>query len=1187
MNLICPSCKTENPSIAIFCSNCGYNLKQFKERSDLELLQESLAAKDYKVERRIDGGTQSDPFLCEYIPTGEKFVIRLLKKDQPEDLRDLFITGINLNAQLDHPNILKVKEVGMLGERPYFISKYADNGTLSWLLNTYGTKGMPIEEAIGLTIKILKGLHEIHEQNVIHRNLKPDAIFTQKNGEPVIGEFGLAKQIEDGNKIKSENLVGTLEYMSPERCKLKRVDRRSDIYSVGIMLYQLLTGELPFTGDTQTLIFKQTNEVLPTITYKLLAKGLNSIISGKEKLYLAAGEIQAILEKACKKGPSSRYNNAIEFANVLEKFLTFVSTPSQTANKENRWKALNQYRADHNANVSDDRLGITNAVDAFARLISAKSVHPPLSIGLFGNWGAGKSFFMSKLSKEIERLTKSMRSEAKAGVEQSNLAFYGNIVQIEFNTWHFVDANLWASLVNHIFSNLRIKGEPVDEVKERRNFLIKRIESEKNGLLDLEKDEEKFSAKVNDITAEIEKESVNYKSVIYNLFDKSFDSAIKEKISPDEIKEWCKKAGIEYNPDEPIASQMQRIYAESDKFKSLPLLEQVKSRYKGYLYFGIVVLILFLLGVFWATLSYLLNIFFGSDWIDKITKFSTDLLLSVIGSITAMLAPVYPIYVGLKSWATKYLNWSPQFFKKIKDTIPDLNAELEKKEKEKEKKLADLEAKKKTFEEKKENARSEIQKLESDLDKTSDGDYLSTFIKGRMGTDEYTKHLGLQAKIRTDFEQLSNLIEKYNKSMLAGEVKDNDGYMINRIVLYIDDLDRCPPDKVVEVLQAVHLLLSFPAFVVVVAVDARWVSQSLRIGYKDLFGQDDSADIDGDGIPDSFRATPHDYLEKIFQIPFWLYPMNIEGRRNLLTQLMESNLESEPAKESNPLNDVNSNKIVVSERIMANSEAVNINANSDISKNISGLERKDSLNPTLLNEIQTESKDASSNLTESDSSEEFPFKLEESAADAEQLTIKREESDFSLTLAPILGFSPRALKRFVNVYLLIKVGLSDLQWRIYYEKVHPKTGEKDAVGTIRNFQAVMFLLAVITGLPATSRILFRTLRTKTLRTLGELFEQMDVKKKDDKWYILGSPADEISIKRKMVERGLTDILPKTEITDLNLEVNKYNMEIELLQFTKWLDREKRNWFEVDLDQLRYWDPVVSRYSFRVEPIDQD
>ena len=72
-------------------------------------------------------------------------------------------------------------------------------------------------------------------------------------------------------------------------------------------------------------------------------------------------------------------------------------------------------------------------------------------------------------------------------------SFEVECLQIEFNTWHFVDANLWASLVNHIFSNLKIKGEPTDEVKERRNFLIKRIESEKNGLIDLERDEEKFS----------------------------------------------------------------------------------------------------------------------------------------------------------------------------------------------------------------------------------------------------------------------------------------------------------------------------------------------------------------------------------------------------------------------------------------------------------------------------------------------------------------------------------------------------------------------------------------------------------------------------------------------------------------------------------------------------------------------
>ena len=147
-----------------------------------------------------------------------------------------------------------------------------------------------------------------------------------------------------------------------------------------------------------------------------------------------------------------------------------------------------------------------------------------------------------------------------------------------------------------------------------------------------------------------------------------------------------------------------------------------------------------------------------------------------------------------------------------------------------------------------------------------------------------------------------------------------------------------------------------------------------------------------------------------------------------------------------------------------------------------------------------------------------------------------------MTLAPILGLSPRALKRFVNVYLLIKVGLSDLQWKIYYEKVNPKPGEKDAIGTIRNYQAVMFLLGVITGLPATSRIFFRTLRTKTLKNLGELFEQIDVRKIENKWYILGNPADEISIKKKLVDKGLTDIMHNQDNLELSPDINKYNME---------------------------------------------
>ena len=89
MNVVCSSCKTENPSIASFCSNCGYNLRQFTELTDLELLRNKLAPQDYKVDRKVsESGNHSD-HLGEYIPTGEKIIIRLLKKDQPDDLKKM------------------------------------------------------------------------------------------------------------------------------------------------------------------------------------------------------------------------------------------------------------------------------------------------------------------------------------------------------------------------------------------------------------------------------------------------------------------------------------------------------------------------------------------------------------------------------------------------------------------------------------------------------------------------------------------------------------------------------------------------------------------------------------------------------------------------------------------------------------------------------------------------------------------------------------------------------------------------------------------------------------------------------------------------------------------------------------------------------------------------------------------
>src|SRR5690606_33548719 len=142
----------------------------------------------------------------------------------------------------------------------------------------------------------------------------------------------------------------------------------------------------------------------------------------------------------------------------------------------------------------------------------------------------------------------------------------------------------------------------------------------------------------------------------------------------------------------------------------------------------------------------------------------------------------------------------------------------------------------------------------------------------------YTKHLGIISLIREDFETISNLLIEMEKERATAATRAP----IQRIVLYIDDLDRCRPERVVEVLEAGHMLLAFPIFTVIVAVDPRWLRQSLLERYpRNLSptGNDTDEDIAG--------ATPLNYLEKIFQIPFALRRVEQRGYEQLVDTLLQ------------------------------------------------------------------------------------------------------------------------------------------------------------------------------------------------------------------------------------------------------------------------------------------------------------
>ncbi len=167
-------------------------------------------------------------------------------------------------------------------------------------------------------------------------------------------------------------------------------------------------------------------------------------------------------------------------------------------------------------------------------------------------------------------------------------------------------------------------------------------------------------------------------------------------------------------------------------------------------------------------------------------------------------------------------------------------------------------------------AEKTVQEAERAAEETKSINRLARLVDERLTSRDYEKYLGLVAAVRADFQRLSELI---HAAAQEAEVSQLSFRRIDRIVLYIDDLDRCPTDKVILVLEAIHLLLAFDLFVVVVGLDIRWASHSLEEKF--------SNHLKADG-----GATALDYLEKIFQVPFWLPPMDEQASRQLLATML-------------------------------------------------------------------------------------------------------------------------------------------------------------------------------------------------------------------------------------------------------------------------------------------------------------
>jgi len=237
--------------------------------------------------------------------TGKSVAIKLPHAEMEADpvLFDRFIREAEIGKKLDHPGVVKVLNDEERSRR-YMVLEWVDGRLLRQIMNEQ--KKFPPERAIRITLALCDALDYIHSQGVVHRDLKPENIMVGPDDRVTLIDFGIAANAGSRRLTfaKLTEAMGTPDYISPEQVKGKRGDARSDVYSLGIMFYEMLTGKVPFTGPNPFVIM---NERL-----------LNNPIPPREVNPEISPQLQEIIYRALERDPNKRYPNTHEFALDLE-----------------------------------------------------------------------------------------------------------------------------------------------------------------------------------------------------------------------------------------------------------------------------------------------------------------------------------------------------------------------------------------------------------------------------------------------------------------------------------------------------------------------------------------------------------------------------------------------------------------------------------------------------------------------------------------------------------------------------------------------------------------------------------------------------------------------------------------------------------------------------------------------------
>ncbi|MEM1218793.1 MAG: P-loop NTPase fold protein [Bacteroidota bacterium] len=734
-----------------------------------------------------------------------------------------------------------------------------------------------------------------------------------------------------------------------------------------------------------------------------------------------------------------------------------------------------------------DQLEIMHEVQSFANLIASQDLQPPLSIGLFGDWGTGKSFFMEKLHDEVDRIS----LEARA--QEGDTGIHGRIAQIKFNAWYYVDSNLWASMVTRIFDNLASFLGIKSEEEERESQLYENLASTQEQVQVAERAQLAIQNEITTLEEELETLKQERQRKRKELEGVRLKHLAKTVQDDKQVKELMDKAQAElgFQQIKGIGEEIQQSKAQVqgliDRYSTTRgRIVQVYRRImrwnnpRMYLYFA---LLLFIpLGAY-----YLLKELPASWNIDE-----WDKMLARVGSIVASLGIVLRQIIDEADPILQKVNMGIDYLSQAESRMDQLrdvaSAAVDEQIAALEQEYSQLNDQYQTAQSQKWEAEKQLKLVEKEIEDIKTGKRLESYIQNRVRSSDYQQHLGLISLIREDFDRLSQYLEKNQSETAVKKVftKIEEQDRLDRIILYIDDLDRCPPDRVVEVLQAIHLILAFKLFVVVVGVDVRWVSRSLLQRYGTMLTTQENTLTDDPELKLEIResATPFDYLEKIFQIPFRLQSMSNRQKEKYVRALMKNDLEvSLQAVGSETTSGVKPNP----EKILEpSSEEIPPIPQEETE------ERAESLkNEQTTVEVEDLDGEKTAPLQELRQKRSKATVLKEAESPAEEIKeVKRwdrvkltqNEIDFIAALTPLAGDSPRTLKRFVNVARLIK---SNPNW------LPPAEDVKNT----KPYLAGLLMLAVVVGSPWMTPLIFALMQEEKDNglTLGQLVETNELK----------------------------------------------------------------------------------------------